>query len=536
MEYLIVFGTTVAGSGTLLLIMRYLYKRGIAIRITLLTSFITIVLGNVGFMMGKEGLSPMRLALAVGIILPAVTVLHIWILKTLVDPARKIQRFAGQMQLGDLSQELDIHSNDEIGDIARSLILIKDFLNHLANASLLLSKGDLTQTITPRSDMDVLGNCFGEMAKNLRETIGQVTENANRLAAASIQLSEAANQAGMATNQISSTIQQVAVGTAGQSESVHQSLQSVHHMEQEIGSMEKWASDEGQAIQEASEIASWIDEVIKQVSHNTDSVTAGADSATAAARMGRETMDDTLKGMESIKDKVGISAEKVLEMGKRSEEINAIVETIEDIASQTNMLALNAAIEAARAGEHGKGFAVVADEVRKLAERSSLATKDIGTIISSIQATVKEAVSAMHEGTREVENGVASANKAGSALSEILTAAQAVNKQAAGTGEAVKRMSALAKDLVNSVNSVSVIIEENKSAAKKMGGNSAQVTESIEKIAAISEENSAAIEEISASTEEMAAQVEEVSASSQSLADLARSLQQVVKRFMLNQA
>ena len=158
---------------------------------------------------------------------------------------------------------------------------------------------------------------------------------------------------------------------------------------------------------------------INEVSASAAESANVAQQSLLAAEKGTVAVQNSIKGMNEIRDQIQETAKRIKRLGESSQEIGEIVELISDITEQTNVLALNAAIQAASAGDAGRGFTVVAEEVQRLAERSAEATKQIGAIVKTIQTDTQDAVAAMERSTQGVVEGTKLSDAAGQALNEI---------------------------------------------------------------------------------------------------------------------
>lgn len=172
-------------------------------------------------------------------------------------------------------------------------------------------------------------------------------------------------------------------------------------------------------ISGASEAINQMAITIDHVSANSSESATVAEKSVSIAKKGAEVVQSTIGGMDTTRKQIQDTSKRIKRLGESSQEIGDIVSVINDIADQTNILALNAAIQASMAGDAGRGFAVVADEVQRLAERSAVATKQIASLVKTIQTDTNEAVNSMEQTTAEVVKGAERAHAAGGALEEI---------------------------------------------------------------------------------------------------------------------
>ena len=251
-------------------------------------------------------------------------------------------------------------------------------------------------------------------------------------------------------SQINDTSQEVAQYTQTTQQITNQLAEASEHQAQEIAG----------ASSAINEIAQSIDDVSANASESAEV----AQRSVQIASNGAEVVNRSIEGMDTIREQIQETSKRIKRLGESSQEIGNIVSLINDIADQTNILALNAAIQASMAGEAGRGFAVVADEVQRLAERSASATKQIETLVKTIQTDTNEAVISMEQTTSEVVRGANLAKDAGVALDEIQLVSGNLATLIGSISESAKLQSASAGHIANTMNVVQEITSQTTTA------------------------------------------------------------------------
>ena len=304
-------------------------------------------------------------------------------------------------------------------------------------------QGEIGHKVVVKTEDEIgdLASSYNQMVDLIVYLIRQTQESSDRLAQSS--------------NDILSATEQQASGSAEQAASISQTT----------ATMEELAS------------------TYRQIAENADQVVTMAEASLGSAESGQQAVSNTLASMEQIKARTQQSANKILALGERSQQIGQVLTIINAIADQTKILALNAAIEAARAGEAGKGFSVVAIEIRKLAESVVDSTGEISSIMTEIQSSANDLVISTEQELKQVQSGVELAHTTGESLDRILDLVEQ-------TTVAAKEISAATQQQKSATDQVVKAMREVAAVAQQTAAGSRQVASSAELLSGMARESS----------------------------------------------
>ena len=342
-----------------------------------------------------------------------------------------------------------------------------------------VSEGDLTQNfaVKRKDEFGLLGKGLNDMLTSMRTLMADMKKFGNQ-------------------------VKEMADGVAVKSDTINTSIKEISHAVDEVASgAQTQAQDAENSNHKMTGFAVKVDGACRGAGDMGNTI----DQATAAVGQGRVIVDDLSKKTETTVQITKILVENIRDVQERSTEIEGFIDTISNIATQTNLLSLNASIEAARAGEHGRGFSVVAEEIRKLADESMQAGKKIKDIVDNIMETTQKTADSAQE-------------------AETIVFAQA---------DSLKETIEVFGDINDCVEKLVNGLQDIADGMREISGEKDQVQESIQNISVVSEQSAAAAVQVTSSLDEQVKTVSDLTEEVELLKKEADALERSISRFIL---
>ncbi|MGC2063038.1 MAG: methyl-accepting chemotaxis protein [Thermodesulfovibrionales bacterium] len=396
---------------------------------------------------------------------------HVSIRKFITRPILTMEKAADRMASGDLTYVIQVKGKDELASLGRAInsmsMNLTDMLSKVGGVT--NSVSSVTSDIAGLSHsiitaVDVQKKALEDTALTIEGMDGSITE----VATSAESLSELANDTSSSIMQMTASIEKVAENSNIFSETAHDTASSIEEM---ISTIKQIAESIDTLSSSSDAIASSIDEVnatTKDIERRAiDSVGLAETVMVKASDKGMQAANAAIQGMENIKKSVVALSDVINMLGMRTNDIGKILNVIDDVADQTNLLALNAAILASKAGEHGKGFTIVADEIKNLAERASVSTNEIATLIGSVQDVTKSSIRMASDGIHTVEHGLLLVRDVNVALQDISASsrestemARAIQRATAEESIVIKQITSAVGNMVEQTDNISRAIQE----------------------------------------------------------------------------
>jgi methyl-accepting chemotaxis protein len=416
----------------------------------------------------------------------ALAVALAWVISNfIVRPILNLVESAQQIASGDLTRRVEVASGDEIGELGEAFNAMAANLERTVKSlgqsqaklkSVVETVDSRSRTVIARVDEQraIIDDTYHSIDK-LNGGVRKITDNVEALSASSEETSSSMLEMVASMEEVSRHTDTLFDSVEETASATSQMVSSISEVDQNVVYLTNFVTDTSSSMVEMS---ASIAQVETNASRSYDLTLAVAD----AAESGMKAVRETIEGMEQIRRSVVDANAVVQRLGERSAAIGKILNVIEDIAEQTNLLALNAAILAAQAGEHGKGFSVVAAEIRDLSERTASSTRDIATLIRSVQEEVGNASKTMSAGTKLVEGGVALSHEAGKALNNILDSAAKASGMGKEIANATREQAQGSETVTRSVDKLQEMSKQINSATTQQNQGSDHIMKAVEQM------------------------------------------------------